>query len=152
MPSALIKTPPPSQPVGIAQTLAIPQDEYDFWKYGQEEDWEMPQSHPPKFEDIAAAKGLWIVTAESAGLANTKDLSVKYAKSKSPLRGRNKPPLPPLPDAPKVPYCSHSEGKRLPMPPSKLATKSSLKSNSNKQLDKTFSNAGKLVMGKNGSM
>lgn len=120
--------PPVSAPTETL-AVAVPKDEFDFWKYGQEEEWDTAQAHPPKFEEIAAAKGLWIVTAETQGIGpSIKDLRMLKQQAKS-----RKGALPPLSNAPAGPerrVGSHLGAKKT------------------KPMEKVFGSAGKLVAGK----
>jgi len=113
-----------SAPAAIqTESLALPRDEFDFWKFGQEE--ERNPSNAPKFEEIAAAKGLWILTAESQGLGpSIKDLRMRKQQAKT-----RKGTLPPLQHAPAGPE-RHAAGKKT------------------KPVEKGLGSAGKLVPGK----
>lgn len=120
--------PPVSGPVETL-AVAVPKDEFDFWKYGQEEEWDTAQTHPPKFEDIAAAKGLWIVTAETQGIGpSIKDL--RMLKQQAKTRKGALPPLPNAPTGPERRVGSHLGAKKT------------------KPMEKVFGSAGKLVAGK----
>ena len=122
------KSAPVSGPVETL-VVAAPKDEFDFWKYGQEDEWDNAQANPPKFEEIAAAKGLWIVTAETQGIGpSIKDLRMLKQQAKT-----RKGALPPLPNAPAGPerrVGSHLGGKKP------------------KPMEKVFGSAAKLVAGK----
>jgi hypothetical protein len=91
---AILKAPPrpPTPPeLPIPGPAAPPEDdEYRFWKYEKEDDWDPMQHHPhpSKFEEIAKAKGLWLMTAETTGVVDSSDLGLKlFSKKKKTSYG-----------------------------------------------------------------
>lgn len=81
------QSPPTVHPIK-SQEVAKPKDEVDFWKFGQEEEPNPPVI--PRFDEIAAAKGLWILTAEAQGIGpSIKDWRGQQVKG----RKRTLPPL-----------------------------------------------------------
>ena len=73
---------PPIQSAEVAKPK-----EADFWRFGQEE--EPSSSIIPRFDDIAAAKGLWIITAEAQGIGS----GLRNWRAQVKGRKRTLPPL-----------------------------------------------------------